>query len=113
MLTVDNPVPTITEVSPRAVEAGVLSTTLIVTGTDFITGTVLRWNGADRPTTVISSTRLLAAIGAADLAAVGTASITAVNPAPGGGTSNALTIIIEQPAPIPDKQTVFLPLVAR
>ena len=50
MLTVDNPVPTITEVSPRAVEAGVLSTTLIVTGTDFISGTVLRWNGPiDRP----------------------------------------------------------------
>src|SRR6185295_10089018 len=48
----------------------------------------------NRTTTFVSSTQLTAAIPASDIANVGTASVTVVNPAPGGGTSNALTFTI-------------------
>src|SRR6185295_629608 len=48
----------------------------------------------NRTTTFVSSTQLTAAIPASDIATVGTANVTVVNPAPGGGTSNALTFTI-------------------
>jgi hypothetical protein len=63
--------------------------TLTVNGTGFYAVTEVRWNGAALPTTFVSATQLTAGVPAADIAAAGTALVTAVNPAPGGGTSNA------------------------
>ena len=48
----------------------------------------MKWNGALRATTFISSSYLQAAIGSADVADTGTVLVTVLNPAPGGGTSN-------------------------
>jgi hypothetical protein len=62
---------------------------------------VVRWNGADRPTTYSSATQLTVAVAAADIAAAGTAQVTVFNPAPGGGTSNSLPFTIRAPAPPP------------
>src|SRR5207253_2564790 len=42
----------------------------------------------------VTATQLTAAISAADIAAAGTAQVTVFNPAPGGGTSNALTFTV-------------------
>jgi len=95
-----NPTPSITSVSPASVAAGGGATTLSVVGSGFISGSVVRWNGTDRITTFVSSTRLSAAIPASDIAAAGTALVTVFSPAPGGGASNALTFIISS-APIP------------
>jgi YD repeat-containing protein len=69
-----------------------------VTGTNFISSSVVRWNGGDRTTTFVSGTELQAQIAAADIAAAGTASVTVVNPAPGGGASNAGTFTISAAA---------------
>ena len=63
----------------------------MVTGSNFVPSAAVQWNGANRTTTVVSGTQLTAAITAADIAQAGTVSVTVVNPAPGGGTSNALT----------------------
>lgn len=52
------------------------------------------------PTTFVSSSSLQAAISAADISKGGTASITVATPAPGGGTSNAITVPIDNPAPV-------------
>ena len=57
-----------------------------------MSGSVVRWNGADRPTTFVSATQLTAAIPAADIAVAGSASVTVRNP--GGAVSNALTFTI-------------------
>jgi hypothetical protein len=67
---------------------------LTVTGTDFVAGSTVQWNGSGRPTTFVSSTQLTAQISMADVASPGTANITVFNPAPGGGTSNALVFTI-------------------
>ena len=57
-----------------------------------MSGSVVRWNGANRTTTFVSATQLTAAITAADIAAAGSASVTVLNP--GGAVSNALTFTI-------------------
>jgi hypothetical protein len=91
-----NPVPVITKLSPASAIAGDDPFTLVVTGSGFVAGSVAQWNGTTRPTTVVSATELRALISAADVATAGDATITVVNPAPGGGASNALTLTVNQ-----------------
>ena len=93
--TITNPLPTISSISPATAVAGSGGFTLIITGTNFVNGAVVRWNGSDRLTTFVSSTRLEAAIPASDVATAGTANATVFNPAPGGGTSDTATFTIQ------------------
>jgi hypothetical protein len=97
--TITNPSPTITTISPSTTVAGSGGFTLVITGTNFVNGSVVRWNGNPRPTTFVSSTQLTAAIPASDVATAGTASVTVFNPVPGGGESDAVTFTINNPAP--------------
>src|SRR5207248_2416079 len=73
---------------------------LTVNGTNFVSTSTVYWNGSPLTTTFVSSTQLTAIVPAANVAAVGTASVTVVNPAPGGGTSNAQTFTINPPPPV-------------
>jgi hypothetical protein len=93
---VNNPMPTLTTTSPSSAKAGGVGFTLGVTGTNFVNGATVRWNGNDRVTTWVSANRLDAVISANDIAASGTPTVTVSNPTPGGGTSNALTFNINQ-----------------
>ena len=92
-----NPRPVVTSLSPSHSVIGGAAFTLAVTGTDFVQSSVVRWNGADRPTTFVSSKQVNAAIGSADLAAVGTAAVSVFSPAPGGGTSGTLAFAVDPP----------------
>lgn len=96
----DNPVPAITDLNPDSATVGGTAFTLTVNGTDFVWGSVVRWNGADRGTAFVSSTQLQATITTADIATAGIATVTVFSPAPGGGTSNALTFTINNPLPM-------------
>ncbi len=89
-----NLTPSITTVSPTGVQSGSPGLTLTVNGTNFVSSSVVRWNGADRTTTYANSGRLTATILVTDVATIGTASVTVYNPAPGGGTSNAVNVTI-------------------
>jgi subtilisin family serine protease len=88
------PAPVATSLSPSSINAGSAAFNLTVNGSNFVPSTVVRWNGADRTTTFVSSTEIRAAIAAADVAAAGSASVTVFTPAPGGGTSAALAFTI-------------------
>jgi len=90
---------TITSVNPPSVLVGSAGVTLTVNGTNFINGSVVRFNGQDRVTTFVSATQLTAALTPADLAAATTVSITVFNPGPGGGPSNAASFAINNPVP--------------
>ena len=81
-------------INPSSATAGGPGFTLTVDGINFTSGSVVRWNGADRTTTFVSSTQLTTTIPASDIAAAGTADVTVFNPSPGGGTSSALTFTI-------------------
>ncbi len=88
----NNPVPTLTSISPNVIVVGFASpVTLTVTGSGFISQSVVDWNSTALATTDVSSTELTATIPASDFATMGSFSVTVVNPAPGGGTSNAVT----------------------
>jgi uncharacterized protein (TIGR03437 family) len=60
---------------------------LTVNGTGFVSGSVVRWDGSNRPTNFISATRLTAQIEASDIVGSGQTSVTVFNPTPGGGVS--------------------------
>jgi hypothetical protein len=75
--------PTLTALSPSTVAAGSPAFTLTVNGAGFVTGSTVRWNGSDRPTTFLSSTQLNAAIPAADVIFGGPFAITVATPTPG------------------------------
>jgi hypothetical protein len=84
-----NPVPFLnTKLYPTSSPSGHGAFTLTVTGSNFASGAVVNWNGSPRATTVLSSSRLQAAITAADIAHPGTASITVINP--GSPLSNSV-----------------------
>jgi hypothetical protein len=89
-----NPVPTITTLSPAEATAGTTDFTLTVDGSNFVRGSVVRWNGATRPTTIVSATRLTARLEAPDLSVAGTGQVAVFNPAPGGGLSNVVALAV-------------------
>src|SRR5713226_5478309 len=91
------PIPAITTISPNSAESGGAAFTLTVNGSNFVTGSSVRWNGSDRPTAFISASQVSAQFPASDIAVAGTAAITVFNPAPGGGASNSLTFTITGP----------------
>jgi uncharacterized protein (TIGR03437 family) len=89
-----NPAPNLLGLNPVSAAAGDPGFKLTVTGSNFVNGAIVRWNGTDRQTTFVSATQLTAAIPASDLATAGTASVTVFNPAPGGGASTARNFTI-------------------
>src|SRR5438552_9547473 len=99
-ITINNPVPTTTSLSPSSTIAGSPQFTLTVNGTKFVSTSTVYWNGSPLVTTFSSATQLTAIVPAANVAATGTANVTVVNPAPGGGTSNAQTFTINPPPPV-------------
>lgn len=95
---VNNPVPAIASLSPTSAAPGGVGFDLTVNGSNFVSGSVVQWNGAPRTlATPGSSTQLIATIPAGDIATAGTANVTVFNPGPGGGTSNVLSFTIAVP----------------
>jgi PKD repeat protein len=91
-----NNVPVLSGISPASAVAASGDLALTVTGSDFISGSTVRWNGADLATTYVSDTQLSATIPGGNLASVQTAQITVFTPEPGGGTSNVLAFFVTE-----------------
>lgn len=89
-----NPTLALTSLIPSSASVGGPSFTLTVNGSNFNTGSVVRWNGNDRATTFVNIAQLKAQIPASDIATLSMANITVFNPAPGGGASNALNFSV-------------------
>ena len=96
-----NPVsaPTLASIAPANATVGGAAFPLTLTGTGFVTGATVNFgsNPAITPSSV-TSTQIVATIPAGDIATAGTVNVTITNPA-GGGTSNAQTFTINNPAP--------------
>jgi hypothetical protein len=93
-------VPTLTSISPTSTPVGSPEFTLTANGSNFISSSVVRWGGANRTTTFVSSTQLTAIIPATDLVTAGTVQVTVFNPSPGGGSSVGRTFSIQNPVPV-------------
>jgi hypothetical protein len=90
----NNPVPTITSLSPPSATAGGPAFTLTVNGTNFVSAAVVSFGGLAKTTTFVSGTQLTVSILTSDIATAGTPAVTVQNPAPGGGISNSVTFTV-------------------
>ena len=91
-VTLQNPTPVISTVTPMAIPVGVFS--LTITGAHFAQGATVNFGSGTLTTSWISSTQL-AASGTATLSEVGNVSITVSNPIPGTAISGAVTAAIQ------------------
>jgi 6-phosphogluconolactonase (cycloisomerase 2 family) len=99
-----NPSPIISSLSPSSVAAGVSGFSFAVVGSNFVTSSVINFNGSPLQTSYAGPTVVTTAIPVALITTQGTASITVTNPPnglPGGGTSNAVTMTILPPNTTP------------
>jgi hypothetical protein len=93
-LNVTNPVPGIASASPTTVQAGTASTPITLTGTGYVSNSMLLINGSPRTTAFSDSTSVSATLTAADVVAGGTLQVQVQNPAPGGGLSNIFPVAV-------------------
>lgn len=100
VFTIENPVPAITALSPASRPIGSPAVDLQVAGTGFVPGSVVRWNGVDRPTGYVSPSQLTASLAASDFTTGAYASVTVFNPGPGGGTSQPRTFSVGNAIPV-------------
>ena len=100
-LEIDNPAPVISELRPTTLATGSPSPTVNILGTGFVSGTVVRVGASSRTITYLSPTLLSVLLTAADVASPGNISLVAVNPAPGGGTSAAASVAVNNGIPGP------------
>jgi uncharacterized protein (DUF1800 family) len=82
-----NPIPTLKVVSPSTFSEG--TTTVIVSGSQFVYGAQISWNGALIPTTYVSSFELVAEIAAPT---PGAYPLSVTNPNPGSATTSPITL---------------------
>src|SRR5215813_4102863 len=71
----NNPAPTVSSIAPSTGLVGDTDFTLTVSGSNFISGSVVLWNGGNRTTSFVSASQLTATISASDLAFAGTAQV--------------------------------------
>jgi uncharacterized repeat protein (TIGR01451 family) len=83
-----NPAPGLASALPSNATAGSGNLILTVTGSNFVPGAAVLWNGAERTTTFVDATHLTVAIPASDLSHAGTATLVVNNP----GSSNSGSI---------------------
>jgi uncharacterized protein (DUF1800 family) len=88
-VTVLNPIPIITSVTPSGFSEG--STTVTVSGSQFVYGAQIFWNGVAVPTTFVSNTELAASITAPN---PGTYPLMVSNPDPGSANSAVVSELV-------------------
>jgi len=90
--------PSIQSVSPNAISIGSPDTTLTVSGSNFVQGSTVMWNGTALTTTFVSGTQLTATVPASALS--GSAANVSVNVTnPGVGASSSIAVALQSPPP--------------
>ncbi|MFA5185251.1 MAG: IPT/TIG domain-containing protein [Patescibacteria group bacterium] len=98
-LTVNSSAPILSSISPDTKNFGDAQFTMTLTGSGFVQASQAKFDGSNRATTYVSPTELTVTIPATDMLGAGTSNITVTNPNPGGGTSEAQTFTVINPAP--------------
>jgi len=107
VLAVTNPVPTLTSISPESVTVGFGEFDLTVTGTNFVTGSVINFgNTSLTPIGAQSSTSLVVEVPTNAFATAAVIAVSVTNPTPGGGTTQPISFDIQDYAYGPITPTV-------
>ncbi len=83
----NNPTPSVSSLSPSSAASGSPDLEVTVSGSGFVSSSVVEWGATPLATAFLSSSQLVALVPAADLAMGGSVNVSVMNPAPGGGTS--------------------------
>ncbi len=91
VVTLTNPVPTLTAITPGILAPGAFQLTLY--GTGFVATSTATFGGQPMQVTYVTD-GMITAIGTATTAQAGSVAVIVTNPAPGGGTSSGLTVTV-------------------
>jgi subtilase family serine protease len=83
----NNPVPSISSLSPSSLAAGSAGHTLVVTGSGFNSSSTVTYNGIAHSVLAPTATQFSIGLTASDLASTGSFPVVVSNPTPGGGSS--------------------------
>lgn len=104
---IQNPTPSLKSLSPSSAPAQGASFTLQVSGSDFVFGATIVWNGSPLSTIFVNDGTLTALVNPVFLSIPGTAAIEVLNPAPGGGYSNSVNFTVSPvTSPVPTITTM-------
>jgi len=95
----NNPVPAISTLSPTSAMAGAAKQTLTINGTNFLSSSTVTYNAVAHDATFVNSTQLTISLSTSDQATAGSYAVVLTNPTPGGGASNAMGFMVNNPAP--------------
>jgi O-glycosyl hydrolase len=88
---VNNPVPSITSLSPASALTGAAAQTLTINGSNFLPASTVTYNSAAHTATFVNAGQLTIQLSLADQATAGSFPVVVTNPAPGGGPSNIVS----------------------
>jgi hypothetical protein len=91
----NNPMPSLSSLSPSSAAAGSPDLQIKVNGSGFTSASFVEWNGEPLAVAFVGGGQLIALVPAADLLASGSATVDVNNPAPGGGVSKTLTFTVK------------------
>lgn len=92
--TTKNPVPVAKMLSPGSATHGSGNVKVVLTGSGFVAGSRVTWNGGQLYTDYVSSTQMTIYVPWSDLKTAGSVNVVVSSPTPGGGTSSAITFTI-------------------
>ncbi len=98
-VTINNPIPGLSSVSPTSGLVGATNLVLSCIGTGLNSQTRVVWNSTQLTTTFVSSSQVTAMVSSSLLTTAGVANISLFNPAPMGGSSASLPLTIQHPVP--------------
>lgn len=96
-----SPMPAISSLAPASASAGAAAQTLTINGSGFMAASTVTYNGAAHTVSYVSASQLSIQLSAADQAMVGSYAVIVTNPAPGGGTSNSVNLMVTAANPMP------------
>lgn len=94
-----NPRPTLGSITPSVINAGSAAATVRLSGQSFVSASRVLLDGTERVARFVNAAALDVHLSANDLAVMDTLLFVVVNPAPGGGSSAALPLVIGYPTP--------------
>jgi len=104
------PVPTITSLSQSSVPTGSSDTQITITGTGFVNGSQVLWNGNALTNCCVwflGNTQLMVTIPAGNLSTPGTYQVSVLTRSPGGGTSNSVPFTVYTPVNYASQSTTY------
>jgi len=103
-----NGLPRITDFSPKQIDAGSLNTTLTITGANFISGSIVKWNNTNLATTYVNANKVTAVISTSllTLPTTGAIKVSGTHATYGSLTTATRNVVVR------GNQFVYLPIIA-